>query len=67
MSGFDEREHLAALRRAFERGYQLAYFTGMAHGRHGHIDPTPPPGYYEDIETIESEEAVSGVKEVIVG
>lgn len=56
MNGFDEREHLAALRRAFVRGYQLAYFTGMAHGRHGHIDPTPPSGYYEDIETVDKEE-----------
>lgn len=47
MNGFDEREHLAALRRAFVCGYGLGYFTGMAHGRHGHIDPTPPSGYYE--------------------
>lgn len=67
MNGFDEREHLAALRRAFVRGYQLAYFTGMAHGRHGHIDPTPPSGYYEDIEIVDKEGSVSDVKEVIVG
>lgn len=67
MSGFDEREHLAALRRAFVRGYQLAYFTGMVHGRHGHIDPTPPSGYYEDLEiTDDKEEAVLGVKEGFV-
>lgn len=47
MNGFDKRDLLAAMRQAFERGYQWGYSNGRLDFLIGRDDSTPPPGFYE--------------------